>query len=81
MSNSSRTDRLPALDHLKAVTAAPAVRRPLTGAAFWGAIALPFLYLPLLASGLESGTSVTAFLVLVGLNVVMLLVGHSYRDD
>jgi hypothetical protein len=79
MSNSSRTDRLPALDLQKAVPSAPALRRPLTGAAFWGAIALPFLYLPLLASGLESETSLTAFLVLVGLNVLMLMVGHSYR--
>jgi hypothetical protein len=81
MSNSSRTDRLPALDHLKGVPSAHVIRRPLTGAAFWAAITLPFLHVPLLASGLDSATSTVAFLVLLGLNVVALLVGHSYRGD
>jgi len=81
MSNSSPTDRLPVLGQLDAVQSAPLLRRPLTGAAFWAAIALPFLYLPLLASGLDSTATQTAFLVLVALNVVTLLLGHSYPGD
>lgn len=81
MSNSSRTDRLPVRETLQSVPSAPSLRRPLEGAAFWAAIALPFLYLPLLASGLESRTTTMAFLLLLALNVLTLLAGHSYRDD
>lgn len=81
MSNSSRTDRLPVLGHLKAARSVPLLRRPVTGAAFWSAIALPFLHLPLLASGLESETTQVAFLVLLALNVVTLLIGHSYPGE
>ena len=52
---------------------------PVTAAAFWAAIALPFLYLPLLfLTGLSSQSTATAFLALLGLNVVALLVGHPY---
>lgn len=55
---------------------------PITGAAFWAAVALPFLHLPLLvATGLSTRSTATAFLVLLALNVVALLVGHPhYRD-
>ena len=55
---------------------------PITGAAFWAAVVLPFLHLPLLvATGLSSQSTATAFLVLLALNVVALLVGHPhYRD-
>lgn len=55
---------------------------PITGAAFWAAVALPFLHLPLLlATGLSAEPYTDAFLVLLALNVVALLVGHPhYRD-
>jgi len=55
---------------------------PITGIAFWSAVALPFLHLPLLlATGLSSEATSTAFLVLLALNVVALLIGHPhYRD-
>lgn len=45
-------------------------------AAFWAAIALPFLHLPLLYRPVKYAD---AFLVLLVLNVVCLLVGHRYR--
>jgi len=65
--------------------AVPSVGRtlvaPIRGVAFWTAIALPFLYLPLLATGLQSSAVRTAFGVLVLTNVVTLLVGHSYASD
>jgi len=55
---------------------------PITGIAFWSAVALPFLHLPLLlVTGLSSQATSTAFLVLLTLNVVALLIGHPhYRD-
>jgi hypothetical protein len=55
---------------------------PVTAAAFWSAIALPFLHLPLLLlTGLSSDSTTTAFLALLGLNVVALLVGHPYYRE
>jgi len=55
---------------------------PITGIAFWAAIALPFLHLPLLlATGLSSEPYTNAFVALLLANVVALLVGHShYRE-
>ena len=54
---------------------------PVRGIAFWTAIALPFLYLPLLASGLQSSSVRTVFAALVACNAVALLVGHSYARE
>lgn len=48
--------------------------------AFWVAIALPFLYVPLLASG--SGANVLLpVAALAVVNVVALVVGHGHRRD
>ncbi|WP_225334879.1 hypothetical protein [Halomicrobium urmianum] len=49
--------------------------------AFWTAVTLPFLYLPLLATGLEKSSHVTAFLALLAANAVALLVGHSHLRE
>jgi hypothetical protein len=54
---------------------------PLHRLAFWAAISLPFLHLPLLVSGLESETQVVAFVVLLACNVLALLAGHPDRID
>jgi len=84
MSNSSPTvpiDRLPRPDDLldsrfvrlsRAVVVAP-----LRFLAFWTAVALPFLYLPLLLGGLD-GQRIPVFLGLLTLNAVTLVVGHEY---
>lgn len=53
--------------------------RPVEALAFWTAIVLPFLYLPLLFVGLESTTELAAFFGLVALNVVSFIVGHQYN--
>jgi hypothetical protein len=53
---------------------------PIRFVAFWVAIALPFLYLPLLAGGLH-GTEPTVFVALVAVNLVALVVGHGYHAD
>jgi len=51
------------------------------GVAFWTAIALPFLYVPLLVSGLNTGSTRAAFVALVACNAVALYVGHTYRGE
>jgi len=55
---------------------------PIRGIAFWAAIALPFLHMPLLyASELSSQNTTTAFVALLALNVVAILIGHPYSRD
>jgi hypothetical protein len=53
------------------------VAAPLRFVGFWLAVALPFLYVPLLVGGL-SGGQLQVFVGLLGLNVLALLFGHSY---
>jgi len=57
-----------------------AVVRPVTTAAFWLAVVLPFLHVPLLATGLESADAATAFGALLGLNALALVVGHPHAS-
>lgn len=54
------------------------VLSPIKRLAFWTAIVLPFLHLSLLATGLESQSTVLAFVALVALNVLTLVVGHRH---
>jgi len=54
---------------------------PLYRFAFWAAVVLPFLYLPLLATGLETETQTVAFVVLLACNVVALVVGHPAHTE
>ncbi|MFC6989252.1 hypothetical protein ACFQJD_12010 [Haloplanus sp. GCM10025708] len=53
------------------------ITAPLRFVSFWAAVALPFLYLPLLYGGLE-GQQVLVFGLLVVVNVVALVLGHDY---
>lgn len=55
--------------------------KPLSVMAFWSAIALPALYLPLLFAGLESLNGLGLFLGLFGLHIVALILGQSHRRD
>lgn len=57
------------------------VRKQTRAAGFWGAIALPFLYLPLLAMGVDSVAEATVVLALLGLNLLALLVGRGHNLD
>lgn len=61
------------------------VRRRLVGlgraVAFWSAIALPFVYVPLLLTGVESTTESLVVLRLVALNAVFVVAGHSHRHQ
>lgn len=53
---------------------------PLRTISFWGAIALPAGLLWLLASGLESPTTLLVFVGLLALNVLALYAGHEYNQ-
>ncbi len=55
--------------------------RPIEAIAFWSAITLPFLYLPLVLYGLETTQELTVFFALLGLNVVALVIGHRYQRE
>ena len=54
---------------------------PIEMVSFWLAVALPFLYLPLLVSGVTTNSELMTVLMLLGLNVVALLVGHDHRNE
>ena len=55
------------------------VTAPLRFVAFWVAVALPFLYVPLLFGGLQ-GEQVVAFAGLVGAHLLALIAGHGYSQ-
>lgn len=55
---------------------------PLEFVGFWMAIALPFLYVPLLVeTQLQTSAQTATFLALLGLNVLALFVGHSHKRE
>ncbi|WP_293027935.1 hypothetical protein [Natronococcus sp.] len=56
----------------------PHVADSIRKGSFWTAIVLPFLYVPLLATGLSTATETATFLALLGLNLAALYVGHAY---
>lgn len=49
-------------------------------AAFWVAVALPFLYLPLLITGVQTPGERSALAAMLAVNVMALYVGHDYRQ-
>lgn len=51
---------------------------PLSAVAFWSAIALPLLYVPLLAAGLGTVQDLLLFLGLFALHLVALFAGRSH---
>ena len=53
---------------------------PVTAIAFYGAIALPAVYLPLLVAGIETTDGLVTFLGLLGLHLAALVGGRSYQD-
>lgn len=55
------------------------IRTLIAALSFWSAIALPVLYLPFLASGIETTTGLITFFGLFGLHVLALLGGRSYH--
>jgi hypothetical protein len=47
---------------------------------FWAAVMIPFLYIPLLFTGIETLSEVVVFVVLIALNAVSLVVGHPHHN-
>jgi len=79
MSSSSITDLGGLSERVGVRSVREAVIEPVTWVAFWSAIVLPFLYLPLLATGLQSESVLLAFLILVTLNAIAILIGHRHN--
>ena len=57
------------------------ITTPFQMVGFWMAVALPFLHVPLLATGLSNPSETMTFLALLGLNLVALVVGHTHNRD
>jgi hypothetical protein len=76
---SSARQTIPDLSTL-ADSAADAVRKPFEFAGFWSAVALPFVYVPMLAGGLATGEQ-SAFVFLLASHALALVAGHDYRND
>lgn len=64
------------LPHSRHVT--ESVLKPVRLLGFWTAVALPFLHIPLLLTGLEGAADTVVFLALFALNVLALVVGHGH---
>lgn len=83
MSNSSKTaferSRLASLGGETLKHGVRAVATPLRFVAFWTAVALPFLYVPLLVGGLR-GQQALVFTGLLLLNFVAVVLGHGHRQ-
>jgi len=47
---------------------------------FWIAVALPFVYVPLLARGLADATAALTFFALLVVNILALYAGHGYNQ-
>lgn len=54
---------------------------PVEVVGFWAAVALPFLYLPLLVTGISSEAELITFLGLLTLNFAALLAGHGHNRE
>ncbi|ELY81411.1 hypothetical protein [Natrinema gari] len=67
-------------DHGALERAVPGLASPIRAAGFWTAIAMPVLYLPLLATGLSSSLDCALFLGLLVANLLALYVGHAHRQ-
>lgn len=75
---SARSDTEQPADHSNRRRVA-SIARPIEAISFWSAIALPFLYLPLLVSGLDSSPQLTAFLALLVIHAVTIVGGHRHN--
>lgn len=69
-------DALPA----PAAAAAATLLAPVRAAAFWSAVALPLVYLPLVATGAVWDRPL-AFCALLALNAVAFVAGHGYDPE
>lgn len=59
-------------------TAVEHVRPLLQATAFWSAVVMPFLYVPLLLGGL-TGSEFSTFVALLLVNALVLVLGHNHH--
>lgn len=57
----------------------PNVAVPVRTLAFWTAVVLPFVYLPMVLGGFESGSRVGLFVGLVTAHALALSLGHGHE--
>ncbi|MFB6110508.1 MAG: hypothetical protein ABEJ60_06505 [Halodesulfurarchaeum sp.] len=55
--------------------------RPLEAAGFWAAVALPFIYVPLVLRGLDTSTAQITVAVLIVAHVLALVLGRTHRAE
>lgn len=58
-----------------------ALTTPLEVVSFWVAVVLPFLYVPLLLSGISLQGELLTFVGLLAINVAAFLVGHGHKRN
>lgn len=76
-STSTPGERLP--EHVVSMIAQ--IARSLEAVAFWSAIALPFLYVPLLVNGVGTSAQLTAFLTLLAFHALAIVGGYRYNRE
>lgn len=57
------------------------IKTPASRVAFYSAIALPALYMPLLVTGIETLDGLALFLGLFGVHILSLAAGRSYQRE
>ena len=77
MSNSAAHDPTPVESPLE--NGWHAARRAAETVGFWSAVALPFLYLPLMVAGPQSTAEWLSVAALVAVHAVALVVGHAHN--
>lgn len=55
--------------------------RPVETLGFWAAVGLPFIYLPLILSGIETSGEQLAAAILLSAHVLALVVGRRHNAD
>lgn len=81
MSTPSRSALADAATDVVTTPGSATLLKPLEVAGFWAAVALPFLYLPLVVAGPSSSAEQTALVVMVLAHVASLVLGHRHRAD
>lgn len=64
-----------------AITGYEVFLRPIEAVAFWAAVVMPFVYVPLLLAGVETSAEQVAVAALVAVHVVVLIVGRRYSPQ
>ena len=57
------------------------ILRPIEALGFWAAIGLPFVYMPLVLSGVQTTTEQVAVGILIVTHMVALFLGRHYRTE